>query len=132
MVIALPEGHKLSSDDKINITEIKDETFIMFAREVSPLFYDSIIAALNQKGFIPELLHTTNSIKTQTAFVASGLGVALVPSTTKRQNIPGVIYKDLSDLIPLTDISLVWKAQSSSNLTDGIIHTLQNMNFRSL
>jgi len=127
LVIALPEGHKLSSNDKINLTEIKNETFIMFAREVSPLFYDSIMAALSQAGFIPELLHTTNSIQTQTVFVASGLGVALVPSTTKRQNIPGVIYKDLDDCIPLTDISLVWNTQNTSNLIDSIVNTLQSV-----
>jgi len=132
LVVALPERHKLSSKDKINITEIKNETFVMFAREVSPLFYDSIMSALNQAGFTPELLHKTNSIQTQTAFVASGLGVALVPSTTKRQNIPGIVYKDLNEYIPLTDISLVWNAQSTSNLTKGIINTIQNKNFRSL
>jgi len=128
LVIALPEGHKLSSNNNISLNDIKNETFIMFAREVSPLFYDSILAALNQAGFIPELLHTTNSIQSQTAFVASGLGVALVPSTTKHQNIHGVIYKELNNRISLTDISLVWNAQSTSSLVDSIVNTLQSTN----
>lgn len=131
LVLTLPKGHKLNSKEKISIAEIKNETFIMFARDVSPLFYDSIMAALKQEGFIPEILHVTNSIQTQAAFVASGLGIALVPSATKRQNIPGIVYKDLSENIPLTDISLVWNTQSKSNLTQRIVSTIQNIKFRS-
>ncbi|MCG8616010.1 MAG: LysR substrate-binding domain-containing protein, partial [Desulfobacterales bacterium] len=92
MVLALPEGHHLISKDKVGVADIKNETFIMFARDVSPLFYDSIMGVLRNQGLIPELVHTTNSIQTQIAFVGSGLGVALVPSTTKRQNIPGIVY----------------------------------------
>lgn len=131
LVLAIPDGHPLSSKSKINITEIKNETIIMFAREVSPLFYDSIMAALNRVEIIPELIHITNSIQTQTAFVGSGLGVALVPSTTKRQNLPGIVYKDLNESIPLTDISLIWNSQKTTNLTESIVNTIRSIEFRS-
>ena len=126
LVLAMPTGHPLSEHSKININDIKNETFTMFSREVSPAFFDYIMGALNHVGFSPELIYKTNSIQTQIAFVASGLGVALVPSTTKRQHIPGIEYRELDTPIPLIDISLVWNPQIASKLIHNILETMDN------
>ena len=124
LLLAMPSGHAFSKQNKININDVKNETFIMFSREVSPVFYDYIMGALNHAGFSPELIHKTNSIQTQTAFVASGLGIALVPSTTKRQHLPGIVYRELDTPIPLIDISLVWNPQIASKLIHSILETM--------
>jgi DNA-binding transcriptional LysR family regulator len=126
LVLAMPTGHYLSEQSKIKINDIKNETFTMFSREVSPAFFDYIMGALNHAGFSPELIYKTNSIQTQIAFVASGLGVALVPSTTKRQHIPGIEYRELDTPIPLIDISLVWNPQIASKLIRSILETMDN------
>lgn len=122
-VVALPERHRLVRQRRVALGDLRGETFIMFARRVSPRFYDSVIAAFIHAGFSPDLAHESGSIQTQAAFVACGLGVALVPSTTQRLRMPGVVYRELTELIPLTDIALVWNAGTASPLVARMVET---------
>jgi DNA-binding transcriptional LysR family regulator len=124
-VVALPNDHVLARKKRVALADLGGENFTMFSRLASPRFYDSIIAAFLKAGFSPSITHETNSIQTQTAFVACHLGVALVPSITKKLMMPGVVYRDLNETIPLTDISLVWNEARQSELHRRIIDSVQ-------
>jgi DNA-binding transcriptional LysR family regulator len=124
-VIALPVAHRLAGQRRVALDDLRDEPFVMFARRVSPRFFDSIIAAFIRAGFSPDLTHETSSIQSQVAFVACGLGVALVPSTTRRMRLPGVVYRDLRETIPLTDIALVWNGETASTLVTRMVDVVR-------
>lgn len=108
-VIALPAEHALARRHKLALKDLAREEFVIFSRKVSPRFYDSIISACLKAGFSPNIAHESTSILSQVGFVACGLAVGLVPRSVKHLHMPGVIYRELSETIPLTDIALVWR-----------------------
>lgn len=115
-VAALPVGHPLARHRSLELKDLAREEFVIFSRKVSPRFYDSIVNACLGAGFSPNIGHESTSILSQVGFVACGLAVGLVPRSVKHLHMPGVVYRELDETIPLTDIALVWRDSSVSEL----------------
>lgn len=124
-VAALPVGHALARRRNLALKDLAREEFVIFARKVSPRFYDSIVNACLQSGFSPNIGHESTSILSQVGFVACGLAVGLVPRSVKHLHMPGVIYRELNENIPLTDIALVWRDSPLSELAQRFIDVAQ-------
>lgn len=120
-VVALPAVHRLANRRKLSLSDLKQEEFVIFRRKVSPHFYDSIINACLRAGFSPNIAHESTSILSQVGFVACGLAVALVPRSVKQLQMPGLVIRDLTEDIPLTDIALVWRDSPESELATRFI-----------
>ncbi|WP_425472939.1 LysR family substrate-binding domain-containing protein [Streptomyces botrytidirepellens] len=85
-VIALPSGHALAGDtpDPVDLARFADEPWAWLRREASPDYHDQLMATCRRAGFTPEARHIANSILSQLAMVACGLGVTLVPNVAVR------------------------------------------------
>ena len=56
MVVALPAEHELARDDcALSFSDFADETFIIYARQLGPAFYEATMAACLKSGFSPRL-----------------------------------------------------------------------------
>src|SRR5258708_5612744 len=58
MVVALPRGHRLARSESSAALSLKDlagETFIFYARQLGPAFYEATMAACLKAGFSPRL-----------------------------------------------------------------------------
>lgn len=120
-VAALPAGHRLARRRKLSLQDLAREEFVIFKRKVSPRFYDSIIDACLRAGFSPDISHESMSIISQVGFIACGLAVGLVPRSIQHMHMPGVVYRNLDENIPLTDIAMVWRSPPLSELTKRFI-----------
>jgi len=65
------------------------------------------MATCRDAGFSPGIRHLANSIFTQLAMAASGLGVTLIPNVTVRQIQPPAPYRPLTDRAHIVELSLV-------------------------
>jgi DNA-binding transcriptional LysR family regulator len=99
LAVALPGEHRLAAQSKIKLKDLAEQTFVMFARPVSPAYYDSIIAACHEKGFSPRILHEVRTVAAQVAFVGCGQGVAFVPSALKHAASQGVVIRPLAEKV---------------------------------
>src|SRR5690606_34732384 len=72
LAVALTDTHALAQHDTIQLAELAQETFIMFARRYSPVYYDSILSACQASGFSPRILHEVRTVAAQVAFVGCG------------------------------------------------------------
>ncbi|MGA9705429.1 LysR substrate-binding domain-containing protein [Pseudomonas sp.] len=91
-VCCLPASHRLAGREKIDLTELADDDFILFPRTVSPHYHDLIIARCVAAGFSPRIRHETRLWQTVATMVAYGMGVALVPQTLAKTLTEGVHY----------------------------------------
>ena len=80
----------------------------MFAREVSPDYFDSITAACRQNGFTPRVLHEVRSVSSQVAFVGCGQGVALVPSALRKLAPENVVVRPLVENLKVVTTAVAW------------------------
>ena len=83
---------------------------MLFSRNVSPDYYQSIIATCLSAGFSPRVRHQVRHWLSVVSFVANGLGVALVPSTLKASNMAGAVFVPLQEAKILSETWCVWRA----------------------
>jgi DNA-binding transcriptional LysR family regulator len=99
MVVALPAGHGLArgktKDAALSLKELADETFIVYARQLGPAFYETTMAACQKCGFSPRLGQEAPRVTSALSLVAAGLGICLVPACMQRMTMDGVAYRML-------------------------------------
>ncbi len=94
IVVAVPEGHRLAGNDEVQLTDLATEVFISYPLAVSAVAKKQREACL-AAGFEPNVQITVAETSTLVTFVASALGVALVPQGVEQVRIPGVRYLPL-------------------------------------
>jgi DNA-binding transcriptional LysR family regulator len=99
MVVALPREHALAQrrgrQEGLSLKDLADETFIIYARQLGPAFYESTMAACVKAGFSPRLGQEAPRITSALSLVAAGLGISVVPASMQRMNMDGVAYRRL-------------------------------------
>jgi DNA-binding transcriptional LysR family regulator len=114
LAVALPAGHRLAQRTRIKLAALSGEVFVMFARRVSPVYFDSLIALCQAQGFSPRILHEVRSVATQVAFVGCGQGIALVPASLKKLAPQNVVVRSLTEKLEVTTTAAAWDTQRSS------------------
>lgn len=94
-VACLPEGHRLAQATSLQVAQLRLETIVLFARDISPGYYDSVIAMCADAGFSPRIKHEVSHWLTALVLVSRGVGVALIPDAFVRAGIDGVRYVPL-------------------------------------
>lgn len=93
-IVCLPEKHPLAERGQVDLEELAGEQFMMFSRDIATESYDRIIALCDQAGFTPTIRNTARQWLSL-AWVAEGLGVALVPERLARTGLAGVKFLPL-------------------------------------
>jgi len=105
-VLAIPKGHPLSQQDRIPLSAVANEPFLIFKRELGPGFYDAIIAACQKAGFTPRLGQSTPQIAATVPMVAAGMGVSIVPAYLSQIHAEGATFHPIDGPMPRASIAL--------------------------
>ncbi|GGC33902.1 LysR family transcriptional regulator [Siccirubricoccus deserti] len=116
LVVALPEGHPLLAAAALPLASLAQEPLVLLPRSISPAYFDRQVSACRAAGFEPVAMREVGSAMAQLAFVAAGLGVALVSSGMARLRPPGVAFRALAEPVGSVGVALVWNAERE---TDG-------------
>jgi len=119
LALALPRNHAMAGKTKVSLAALANEDFVMFSRQVSPVYFDSLVSTCKSCGFYPRILHEVRSVLSQLASVGCGLGVALVPYSLKRLAPENVLVKALRENVQITTTAMAW----SANRKDPAIET---------
>src|SRR5699024_10327588 len=76
----VPMGHWLAKEDTINLAEVREEDFIVFAKGF--ILRDSIMDVCQQFGFQRAVAFDGQDIDALKGMVSAGLGVTLLPEVT--------------------------------------------------
>lgn len=77
--LVLPAGHRLASMDRIPLSALKEEPFIMFRKGFS--LHDKVRAACIEAGFEPRIAYESAQWDFIGEMVAAGMGIAFLPET---------------------------------------------------
>ncbi|WP_120521634.1 LysR family transcriptional regulator [Arthrobacter celericrescens] len=120
-VVALPPDHSAAArSGAVELGDFRDEPWVWLVRQVSPDYHDEMTAACRQAGFSPEVRHLANSIHSQLAMVACGLGVTLAPESSVRP-LKTVAWREPAQRVDLVELSLVSRADRAEPLVDHFI-----------
>src|SRR5829696_2154168 len=122
-VLAVPASWAPATDEPWDLAATAELRWIWLPRSISPDYHDQVVACCRAAGFAPDARHIARSISSQLAMVASGLGVALVPSGAARRpmdvDVARIRFVRLEHSATI-DLAAVWRRESSP-LVDGFV-----------
>jgi DNA-binding transcriptional LysR family regulator len=112
LVAALPSGHRLAGHASLELAILAAEPFVLQARSRGPESHDQILAICRSAGFSPRVVQEGSNIDVL-SFVASGAGVAIVPTSLRVIRRAGIVFRPLRER-PVTQLNMVWRKNAGS------------------
>jgi DNA-binding transcriptional LysR family regulator len=127
MIVALPTGHRLARVNRaIALKDLAQDTFIVYARQTGPAFFEATIAACREAGFSPTLGQEAPRVTSALNLVAAGLGVCVVPTSVRRMAMEGVVYHPLKGPGQLkAPINIVSRRGDSAAVVRNFLHLVR-------
>jgi len=118
LLLAAPRGHRLmKGSDAVRLKALAGESFIVPPRELAPGLYDLILSECRANGFTPRISQHARQMQTIIGLVASGMGVALVPSSVKNMKRAGVQYRTVQGSRARVELGLIRRRDDDDPLS---------------
>ena len=127
LVCCLPSNHPLADKDGVNLKQLEDEPFVMFAREVAPTNHDNVISTLHRAGVHLKTRHAARQWLTVVAMVGAGMGVALVPASMSNSRISGTTFVPIKGQKTTAAAMLAWNPEQHSFALDAFVRLAQEV-----
>lgn len=122
--LVLPKEHFLNEHNFKDISQLKDESFILFDEQYSSSYYEKVMQIFDDQGFSPIVSHNTIHASSIYKLVENGFGVSIVPKSLTQLNYEGLKFIEL-DMIPQkTVLSVVWNKQNRNPSLDAVIQLI--------
>jgi DNA-binding transcriptional LysR family regulator len=103
MLLVLPRDHALlkgkrrGTEPRISLRRLTAEPFILVRRPGAPGMYADLLQACYRAGFTPQIAAEVDHMLTNINLVAAGIGVSVVPASTRGFQMDSVAYCRLDD-----------------------------------
>lgn len=96
LVVALPADHPLSRRRRLALSELANESFILYSAANAANLRAQVLLACQAAGFTPRVSQEAVQVQTLVSLVESGIGVALVPAASSTGVTRRVVFRDVS------------------------------------
>ena len=111
LVAAVPRGMPYRK----GLFSLRNEPFVVISRSVSVSFYDHLVQTCRAAGFSPRIVQEVNELFTVLNLVQAGVGVSLVPRSTRLMRVPHVRLLDTGVAEAKWKIGLAWRKRDQSD-----------------
>jgi len=129
LLLAVHATNPLATQPVIRFRELESYPLVLFSSSSSPNFVDKVISLCHAAGFIPEITQKVGDVVTGVVLVANGFGVCLVSESSATLSLPGVVYREISDLPEnaMLDLSCVYRKDDNSSLLNSFLTTMRSV-----
>jgi len=110
LICALPADDPHANADRVKLSLLSDRTFVTHPSGHRSAMYDTVMQACRSAGFIPSRVVQVRETATLVAYVAAGIGVALVPDPVRTLALETVAYRPISDVVQHTELALATRS----------------------
>ena len=121
IVCVLPEGHPLATQERITVSLLANEPFVLQSRQRGGGYYTQLMNLCLTSGFSPNVIQEVTEMHTIVSLVAAGMGVSLVPLSIQNIRSQGVVYRELEGVTPITEMAIAWLRASRSTLVQNFL-----------
>ena len=114
LIAVLPSTHPLSLRSSVRLRDLRHEPFITYPSHHRSVVHEAVMDACERAGFTPRDVHEVRETSTLVAFVAAGLGFALVPASVQHLQITGATYLPIADTTEAVELALACRANDPS------------------
>lgn len=121
-IAIMSTDHPLAQQETIQCADLKDEDFVLPARELSPKFFDAVIRLFEKDGgFSPRVTYQVGSSSRQICFTVCGQGIGILPESFKGWIPNNAVAKEISDAGCMLQLSLAWNPKILSEVRDKVL-----------
>lgn len=113
-VLVVPKGSSLKQSNKMDVSTLANEKFILFGKEYSSHYYKLVMSIFEDHGFKPNVALRTVNAMSIFNLVAQGIGIAIVPKSLSVGYNIDVEFIDLAHLSQRTTLSLIWNKENNN------------------
>ena len=121
IVCVLPEQHPLATHERIEVSLLANEPFVLQASQRGGGYYAQLMNLCLAAGFIPNVIQEVTEMHTIISLVAAGMGVSLVPLSSQNIRSQGVVYRELEGTPTLTEMAVAWRRDAHSALVQNFL-----------
>jgi DNA-binding transcriptional LysR family regulator len=98
----------------VDLRKLAAEPFILTHLRRGFGFFDAALRACHTAGFEPRVVHRSHQFVSIVALVAAGRGVALVPESVCRLQLPDVVYRPLLNNDARSEVAIAYRRNEDS------------------
>ena len=121
IVSVLPEHHPLAAHERIDVSLLANEPFVLQASQRGAGYHAQLMNLCLAAGFIPNVIQEVTEMHTIISLVAAGMGVSLVPLSSQNIRSQGVVYRELEGTPTLTEMAVAWRRDAHSALVQNFL-----------
>lgn len=110
LICALPADDPSANAAHVKLSSLRDHTFVTHPSGHRSAMYDTVMQTCRSAGFIPSRVVEVRETATLVAYVAAGIGVALVPEPVRSLALEAVAYRPISDVVQHTELVLATRS----------------------
>ena len=124
-VLCTHKSHWAASKSSVHLSELKEEDFIIFSRDITPSGDNHVVSMCLRAGFYPrEKAHVRQWI-TAALMVSKSMGVAITPASLQRAHLTDVNYIPIEDPDTKTSGYFIWNPEA---LSPSLTHLIDLIN----
>jgi DNA-binding transcriptional LysR family regulator len=125
LLIALPYSHPLAARSAISLADLRDDEWMVCGVGGTCIDSNVVLRACDAAGFEPRITFETEDYSAIMGMVASGMGVALIPSLALVSAREDIAIRSLRDARPVRRVRAAVAVERPSALADALLETLR-------
>ncbi|WP_320051675.1 LysR family transcriptional regulator [uncultured Acetobacteroides sp.] len=123
--LVLPKDHAITEASFRNLSQLKDESFILFDSSFSESYYVNVMQIFDTSGFTPIVSHYTVNASSIFRLVENGFGVSIVPTSLKLGYDMGVKFVELTKIPQRTTLKMVWSSNNPNPILNSFLQVVE-------
>lgn len=126
--IALSKNHPMVKKKINKLSELKKESFLVYSRKTRAKSHDDLISVCHLAGFTPNIIQEAETDMALLGLVATGLGVALVPSSFNNVLSDLIEYRIIKEPAINLNVAIVWREKNNSLMIQQLLEIAKSLN----
>ncbi len=125
--LVLPKNHPINATNFKDLSQLKDEHFIMFDKAYSESYYEKVMQIFDDSNFFPTILHSSVNASSIYRLVENNFGISIVPTSLQHGYNLNVKFIELNSIRQRTTLKVVWSSNNSNPILDCFLNTLKSI-----
>lgn len=123
--LVLPKNHPIDTANFTDLSQFKEEAFIMFDPSYSPSYHERVMQIFWDSGFEPIISHNTIHANSIYRLVENNLGISIVPKSLQFGYSTDVKFIELDKINHQTVLSVVWNKENRNPILRQVLDLVE-------
>ena len=122
--LVLPKNHPINSNNFKDLSQLKNESFILFDPSYSPSYYEKVMQIFDDSNFSPIVSHNTIHAASIYKLVENNFGLSIVPKSLLQGYTMNIKFIELTNIPQRTTLSVIWNTSNRNPILKALLEKI--------